>query len=370
MLKIHPNIAKLQPYQPGRPIEEIARNLNIDAKNIIKLASNENPLGISPMVKEALIKTLKSTEISRYPDGDAFTTKRAISDYYRISPKRLTFGNGSNELLEIIAHTFVNPNDEIIYSQYAFIVYPIVAQIISCSVKEITAINYKHDLKGMANAISDKTRLIFIANPNNPTGTFCTEEEIKKFLDRIPSNIVVVLDEAYTEFVDPNCRIDSFSLLENYDNLIVLRSFSKAFSLAAFRFGIAFSSEKIISYINRVRQPFNTNTLSQIAAATALKDKEFLNRTVENNNQGMKYLSSELERLNIDYIPSKANFITIQHPQSDKLNSFLLSKGLIVRPLGMYKMHHFIRVSIGTESENKFFIKLLKEFLHSEDHSG
>lgn len=351
-------VKSLSPYQAGKPIEELERELGIN--NIIKLASNENPFGFPESAKKAIINQLN--DLTRYPDSNGFELKSVISQKFGININQITLGNGSNDLLELFAHTFANDKDEIIYSQYAFIVYPLVTKAINAVAREIPAKNWGHDLEGFLAAINEKTKLIFIANPNNPTGNFLTEVEIDDFLSKVPNHILVILDEAYTEFTAENERVDSFNLLKKYPNLIVSRSLSKAYGLAGLRIGYAVSNAEIADLLNRVRQPFNCNSLALASAIAVMNDDEFVKKVAENNCIEMARYEAFCQANNLDYIPSKGNFITIDFKRSaTEIYNLLLREGVIVRPIAGYGMPNHLRVSIGLPAENdRFFSALLK----------
>ena len=300
------SILGLSPYQGGKPIEELERELGI--KNITKLASNENPLGISKKVSDAIKDSLPN--INRYPDGNAFELKKAISKKLSIKPEQISLGNGSNELLELIARVFVSESsDEVIFSEYAFVVYPLVTQALGATAQVSPAKNFGHDLNAMLRLISGNTKLIFIANPNNPTGTLLSNEEIYSFLNQVPDHIPVVLDQAYFEYIDKEDH--AISWLQEFDNLIITRTFSKAYGLAGLRVGYSICSNSISDYINRVREPFNVNHTAQIAAIAALADDEYLKESIKVNADGYEQLKIGFNQLELEYIPSSANFIVI-----------------------------------------------------------
>lgn len=351
-------VKTLAPYQAGKPIEELERELGI--RNIVKLASNENPFGFPESAKNAIIKQLD--QLTRYPDANGFELKAALSQKFGISPSQITLGNGSNDLLELIAHTFADDEDEIIYSQYAFIVYPLVTKAINAVAREIPAKAWGHDLSAFHAAINDKTKLIYIANPNNPTGNFLSEAEIDDFLSKVPAHVIVVLDEAYTEFTAAHERLDSFSLVEKYPNLIVSRSLSKVYGLAGLRIGYAVSHPEIADLLNRVRQPFNCNALALAAAVAVIQDDAFIQKAAENNRTEMQRYEAFLEKHQLDYIPSKGNFITVDFKQpAAPIYEALLREGVIVRPIAGYGMPNHLRISIGLPEENdRFFNALLK----------
>ena len=351
-------VKSLSPYQAGKPIEELERELGIT--NIIKLASNENPFGFPESAKQAIINQLD--QLTRYPDANGFELKAAVSKKFGVQPNQITLGNGSNDLLELFAHTFASECDEIIYSQYAFIVYPLITKAINAVAREIPAKNWGHDLNAFEAAINDKTKLIFIANPNNPTGNFLTEEEIDAFLEKVPSRIIVVLDEAYTEFTKAEERVDSFGLLQKYPNLIISRSLSKAYGLAGLRIGYAVSNPEIADLLNRVRQPFNCNSLALASAVAVMNDDAFVEKVAENNRLEMQRYEAFCQQYGLEYIPSKGNFITIDFKQvAQPIYDALLREGVIVRPIAGYGMPNHLRISIGLPAENdRLFDALVK----------
>ena len=353
-------VKSLSPYQAGKPIEELERELGIT--NIIKLASNENPFGFPESAKQAIINQLN--DLTRYPDANGFELKAAVSKKFGVAPNQVTLGNGSNDLLELFAHTFAGEKDEIIYSQYAFIVYPLVTKAINAVAREIPAKNWGHDLDGFLAAINEKTKLIFIANPNNPTGNFLTEAEVDRFLAKVPENVIVVLDEAYTEFTAENERLNSFGLLQKYPNLIISRSLSKAYGLAGLRIGYAVSNPEIADLLNRVRQPFNCNSLALASAVAVMNDDEFVKKVAENNRLEMARYEAFCQAQGLEFIPSKGNFITIDFKQpAAPIYEALLREGVIVRPIAGYGMPNHLRISIGLPEENDRFFKALIKVL-------
>lgn len=354
-------VQELQPYQPGKPIEELERELGIE--NSIKLASNENPLGPSAKALSAARDALE--EMTLYPDAMGFRLKKRLTQAYDIASSQLTLGNGSNDLLELITRVFVNPGDEVIYSEYAFIVYALVSRAVGAKVTEVPADNFGHDLKAIAAAATPETKLIFLANPNNPTGTAFTLNELRQFMTAISESTLVVLDEAYTEYVEDDQLPDGLALVNEYPNLIVTRTFSKAWGLAGLRVGFAAASQQITDLLNRARQPFNVNLPALMAAEAVLDDQEYLQRSVEVNKQGLELLYAGLKKMGVDYIPSYGNFVAVDF-QRDAMPIYqaLLHKGVIVRPVGIYKMPHHLRVSIGTPAENQRFLDALTEVLN------
>lgn len=351
-------VKSLSPYQAGKPIEELERELGIS--NIIKLASNENPFGFPESAKQAIQQQLN--DLTRYPDANGFELKATIAKKFGVQPNQITLGNGSNDLLELFAHTFATEGDEIIYSQYAFIVYPLVTKAINATAREIPAKNWGHDLDGFLAAINDKTKLIYIANPNNPTGNFLPHAEIAEFLAKVPQNVLVVLDEAYTEFTEADKRVKSFELLQKHPNLIICRTLSKAYGLAGLRIGYAVSNAEIADLLNRVRQPFNCNSLALAAAQAVLKDDEFVKRVAENNRLEMARYEAFCTAQDLEFIPSSGNFITIDFKRpAATIYDALLREGVIVRPIAGYGLPNHLRISIGLPEENdRFFTALLK----------
>ncbi len=353
-------IRGLSPYQAGKPIEELQRELGLD--HIVKLASNENPLGPSPRVLEACAQAAQS--LTLYPDSNGFELKRALSERFDIAPEQITLGNGSNDLLDLIARVFLAPGTSSVFSQYGFIVYPIATQ--ACGARAIVAParDWGHDLDAMAAAIAPDTRLVFIANPNNPTGTRVSRAALVRFLEQVRDDVVVVLDEAYTEYVDDPDFPNGLELIDRFPNLVVTRTFSKAYGLAGLRVGYSVSHPQVADLLNRVRAPFNVNSLALAAALAALADGDYLQRTVEINRSGLGQLAEGLGRLGIPYIPSVGNFITAEMPD-DALPIYqkLLQQGVIVRPLLPYQMPRHLRISVGLPAENDTCLRALKQVL-------
>jgi histidinol-phosphate aminotransferase len=355
------HIRSIAPYQPGKPISELARELGLEEASIIKLASNENPLGISPLAKQAMTDILAG--IALYPDGNAFELKQAICEKFGVDASQIVPGNGSNDVLEIAARAFLEPGLEAIYSQYAFAVYPLVTQAIGATGISTPARDFGHDLKAMRAAITDKTRLVFIANPNNPTGTLLGKAELHAFLKDLPKHVLVVLDEAYDEYLADELKSESISWLKEFDNLIVTRTFSKAYGLAGLRVGFALAHPAVADMMNRVRQPFNVNSLAQAAAAAALKDDDFVRRSRDLNDAGMRQMTQGLQALGLRYIPSYGNFVSFHVADAASVNRKLLERGVIVRPVFAYEMPDWLRVSIGLPEENARFLQALDEIL-------
>jgi len=362
-------VRAIAPYLPGKPISELAREMGLDQKKIVKLASNENPLGISPDAKAAIRKAL--AEAGRYPDGNAFELKAALSRRHRVPPECLVIGNGSNDLLELVAAAFLAPGRAAVYSQHAFAVYPLATQARGAKSIVVPAKRYGHDLPAMLAAITPETRVVFIANPNNPTGTFVSGTELEDFLSRVPREVTVVLDEAYAEYLPPRLRYDSVAWLKPFPNLVITRTFSKVYGLAGLRVGFGLMDAEVADLLNRVRQPFNVNALALAAAVAALGDREFVARSYRMNRAGMALLERGFRSLGLDYIPSCANFVSFcvprrnGEPRCGAVYETLLRRGVIVRPVGGYGMPDHLRVTVGTPRENEKFLKALKAALDS-----
>lgn len=353
-------VQQLVPYVPGKPVEELQRELGLN--EVIKLASNENPLGTGSKVTAAIQAILP--ELTRYPDGSGFSLKTALSQQWGIAPEQITLGNGSSEILELVMRTFVTPDHEVVFSQHAFALYPILTQAVGAQARVVPAKDFGHDLPAMLAAVNDKTRVVFIANPNNPTGTLLSRQDVENFIAALPAHVLCVLDEAYYEFVDPSVRTESLHWPRRYANLIVTRTFSKAFGLAGLRIGYGISSVDVADLLNRVRQPFNSNMLALAAAEAALGDAEYLAETLAVNNAGMAQLTAAFQVMGLDWIPSSGNFVSVDLKQNAlPIYDALLCKGVIVRPVANYEMPRHLRVSIGTERENQLFIAALGEVL-------
>lgn len=352
-------ICHIAPYQPGKPIDELKRELGLD--EVIKLASNENPLGCSPKAKAAIQQAIE--EVGRYPDGNGFVLKQQISQQFGADMSQITLGNGSNDILELVARTFVAAGDEVIYSQHAFAVYALATQAVGAVGVEVPAKNFGHDLSAMANAVTDKTRVIFIANPNNPTGTWFEESEFSQFMQGIPQRVLVVLDEAYVEYFPEN--FNSLKFLTQYPNLLISRTLSKAFGLASLRVGFGLASVEVTNLLNRVRQPFNVSSFALAAAVAALQDTDFIEQSRALNKQGMAQLEQGFAKLGLHWIASRANFIAVDvQRDGGQVFGALLKKGVIVRPVGgVYAMPRHIRVSIGLATENARFLEALAQVL-------
>jgi histidinol-phosphate aminotransferase len=354
-------VRAIAPYQPGKPISELAREMGLKERSIIKLASNENPLGVSPKAKAAIKKAV--AELGRYPDGNAFELKAALARRYGVPEDCIVVGNGSNDLLEMAASVFLAPGRSAVYSQHAFAVYPLATQARGARSIVVPAKDYGHDLQAMLAAIAPDTRVVFIANPNNPTGTFASGGELEAFIALLPREVAVVVDEAYTEYLPRELRYDSVAWLAKYPNLILTRTFSKVYGLAGLRIGFGFMQPAVADLLNRVRQPFNVNSLALAAATAALGDAKFVAKSVKMNRSGLAALERSFKSLGLEYIPSCANFIAFRVPRADAVYEKLLRQGVIVRPVAGYGMPEHLRVTVGTPKENERFLKALRAAL-------
>ena len=354
-------IKAIAPYQGGKPISELAREMGLQEKDIVKLASNENPLGISPKAEFAIQDAL--LDIARYPDGNSFALREAVSKKYNVAQNQIVFGNGSNDILELAARAFLSAGWEAIYSEHAFAVYPLVTQATGAKGIVVPAKNFGHDLTAMLAAITPKTRIIFVANPNNPTGTLLGKEELLAFLKLVPKAILVVLDEAYDEYLSVENKSEAISWISQFDNLIISRTFSKAYGLAGLRVGFGLCHEDIADLMNRVRQPFNVNSVAQAAAVSSLDDDDFVERSYALNQAGMLQLTQGFNKLGLEYIPSFANFVSFKVNNAASVNQKLLQNGVIVRPIANYGMPDYLRVSIGLFSENARFLEVLEQII-------
>lgn len=359
-----PGVQALQPYQPGKPIEELEREYGI--RDAVKLASNENPLGPGPAALDAIRGQLP--ELARYPDGNGFALKAALAEKHGIEPERITLGNGSNDILELLARAFVTPEHEIVFSAHAFAVYPIVTRAVGARAVITPARDWGHDLDAMLGAVTDRTRLVFIANPNNPTGTWLGKAALERFLRQVPERVLVVLDEAYFEYAsDPAMGAadypDGTQWRDAFANLVVTRTFSKAYGLAGLRIGYGVSHPRVAEVLNRVRQPFNVNSLALVAAEAALGDADHLAHGVASNAAGLRFLVNAFEELGLGYIPSVANFVCVRVGDGARVYEDLLREGVIVRPVANYGMPEYLRVTVGTAEENRRFIDALRVVL-------
>ena len=356
------HIRAIAPYQGGKPIAELAREMGLNEADIVKLASNENPLGISPKAQMAIEDAIG--DIARYPDGNSFALRDAVSEKFGVSTNQIVFGNGSNDILELAARAYLQAGDEAIYSQHAFAVYPLVTQAVGAKGVVVPAKDYAHDLDGFVKAISPNTKLIFIANPNNPTGTLLNKDALCAFIHAVPASVLIVLDEAYDEYLSADNQSEAIAWLSEFDNLIISRTFSKAYGLAGLRIGFGLMHADVADMLNRVRQPFNVNSIAQAAAVASLADEDFVARSYALNQAGMAQLTHGFSQLALDYIPSHANFISFKVKNAAEVNKKLLQNGVIVRPIANYEMPDYLRVSIGLFSENARFLEVLKNILN------
>jgi histidinol-phosphate aminotransferase len=354
-------IRSIAPYQPGKPIAELAREMGLDESTIIKLASNESPLGVSPMARQAIEAAIR--DLGRYPDGNGYELKLALSKRYGVSMDQVVLGNGSNDVLDLAARAFLSAGRSAIYSQHAFAVYPLAVQAAGARGIEVPAKNYAHDVDAMLQAVTPDTALVFVANPNNPTGTLIGARELEAFIAAVPERVLVVVDEAYNEYMPPEVRPDSLSWLPRFPNLVITRTFSKVYGLAGLRVGYALAAPGVADLMNRVRQPFNVNSVALAAAAAALEDTEFVRKSYELNQAGMRQVTAAFKAMGLEYIPSYGNFVTFRVRQAAQVFQRLLHSGVIVRPIASYGMPEHLRVTIGLASENARFLESLKQAL-------
>lgn len=361
---IRKNILGVLPYVAGKPIEETKRQLGL--KKVIKLASNENPLGPSPEAISAMKKCLCG--VNRYPDSQSYYLKKRLARYFGLDPANFTLGNGSDELIDIIIKTLVEPDENIVISDTTFLEYEIIARILERKVKKAPLRYFKYDLGAMLKLVDKKTKLIFIANPNNPTGTYVTKNEVTEFLHALPESVIVVFDEAYDAFIDVDDYSDSLSYLKKKKNIIILKTFSKAYGLAGLRLGYAIADAELVTYMERVRQPFNVNILAQAAGLAAIEDKKFIKKTRRLILEGKDFLYQSLSGMGLGFLPSVANFILVDAGK-DGMEVFksMLKFGVIVRDMKQYGLKNFIRVTIGTRKENERFVRILRKVLKEKN---
>lgn len=353
------HIRAISPYQPGKPISELAREMGLDEAAIVKLASNENPLGMSPKARAAALAAL--ADIPRYPDGNGFELKQAVSRHHDLSMDQVVLGNGSNDVLEMVARALLGPGRSAVFSRHAFAVYPLATLAAGAAGIEVPARDFGCDLEAMRAAIRDDTRVVFIANPNNPTGTFIEAAPLERFIASVPRDVLVVLDEAYSEYLPPHLAYDSARWLERHPNLLVSRTFSKAYGLAGLRVGYGLGQPPVIDLLNRVRQPFNVTNVGLAAAVAALADQDFVRASAVVNAAGLRQMEAFFDAAGIEYIRSYANFIAFRAGDAAGINRRLLEQGVIVRPIAAYAMAEWLRVSIGLEAENLRFIDALQK---------
>lgn len=360
-------VREIAPYVGGRPISEVAREFGLDETKIVKLASNENPLGMPDSAKKAMLKAAE--DLARYPDSNGFELKNVLAKKFSVPFEWITLGNGSNDILELTTRAVAHEGDEIVFSRHAFAVYPLATQAVGAKAVEVPATSeLGHDLPAMLKAITSKTRLVFVANPNNPTGSFLTAKAIEQFIEQVPAHVVVVVDEAYNEFLTPEQQYNAVDWVHRFPNVIVSRSFSKAYGLAGLRIGYGIAQNNLTDLLNRIRQPFNVNSLAQAAAIAALGDQEFLKKCYNLNQAGYIQLTQAFDQMGLKYIPSSGNFVLVkvgdQADSGPKVNLELLKAGVIVRPVGNYGLPEWLRISIGLPEENEVFIKALKNILN------
>jgi len=355
------SIMELAPYQTGKPVEELTREYGVS--DVVKLASNENPVGCSPKVTLAITEQL--SQLARYPDGNGYYLKQALSDFTNMSIDSITLGNGSNDLLDILARSFVGADDAIVYSQYGFVVYSMLAKMQGATGIEVPAKRFGHDLKAMRQAVLDNanTKIVFIANPNNPTGTLLDSEALREFVASMPASVLVVLDEAYIEYSPES---NNRALLDEFDNVVIVRTFSKAYGLAGLRVGYALSSPLVADLLNRIRQPFNVSRIALAAAAAALTDQSFISEVRKINAGQMRWLEKQFDALGLEFIKSYANFIMLKIEGAADINQALLEQGVIVRPLKGYGLEDWLRITVGLAEDNTRLIDTLKSILNAE----
>jgi len=360
-IELNSVLANLPVYQPGRPIEEVARELGIPAPQIIKLASNENPLGPSPLAINAIKKATKQMHL--YPDGNAFYFKQKLAAKLKVNPENLILGNGSNELLEFLGHALIGPGVDVVASQYSFAVYPIVTALLGGNFISVPAKNYGHDLPAMLKAITPKTRIVFLTDPNNPTGTHVSNEALLDFVKQLPSHVLLAIDQAYFEFLENPVDLIPFILNGEKPNMILMRTFSKIYGLAGLRLGYGISSPEVVSALEKIRQPFNVNILAQTGGLAALDDEAHITKSRETNKAGMKFFEDSLKKMNVEFVPSSGNFILVRVGKGAEVFNAMQRLGVIVRPMGGYSLPEWVRITIGTPKENKRCISALKKSL-------
>jgi histidinol-phosphate aminotransferase len=351
-------VRAIAPYRAGKPISEVAREFGLDESRIVKLASNENPLGMPESARAAMLAA--AGDLGRYPDPNGFELKATLSRRLAIGQDWLTLGNGSNDILELVAHAMLQPGSSAVYSQYSFQVYELATQETGARAIVVPARDFGHDLPAMRAAIAADTRVVFIANPNNPTGTFLAASDIEAFLAAVPPQVVVVLDEAYNEYLAPELRFDAVRWVERFPNLVLSRTFSKAYGLAGLRVGYAVAQPALTDLLNRVRQPFNVNAIAQAAAVAALEDDAFLERSRSLNAQGLAMLQRAFDAMGLRYVPSFGNFVLVEVGDAAAVNLALLKAGVIVRPVGNYGLPQWLRVTVGLPQENEAFLAALR----------
>ena len=361
MLKLNPLLDELPVYQPGRPIEEVARELGVPLTDVAKLASNENPLGPSPAALSAMKKVVSTVNL--YPDGNAYYLKRRLSEKYDIPGSQIVLGNGSNELIEFVGHALLGPGTNIVVSQYCFAIYPIVAKLFGAEVITVPAVDYGSDLQAMAESINYDTKILFLANPNNPTGTLANADSVLALIERVPSDVLLVIDEAYIEYLEDAQDLLPLVRGGQIPNLLLMRTFSKIYGLAGLRLGYGIGSASLIGGLEKIRQPFNCNLISQAAAVAALGDLNHVEESSKQNRRELARYEAVCKEKGWQFVPSFANFILIRVGDGSKVYQGLLQRGIITRPMAGYQLPEWLRISIGTESENTSCIQSLCEIM-------
>jgi histidinol-phosphate aminotransferase len=361
MLPLNPALKDLPVYQPGRPIEEVARELGLDPAGVIKLASNENPLGPSRLALAAMRKAV--SQVNLYPDGSAFYLKLKLAARLGVTPSHLILGNGSNEVIEMVGHALLGPGAEVVVSQYCFAVYPIVTALFGGRLVTVPARDYGHDLDAMLAAITPATRVVFVANPNNPTGTMASRDDLARFVNAVPASVLIALDEAYIEFLDEPADLIPQILSGGRTNLLLMRTFSKIYGIAGTRIGYGIGHPDFIAALEKIRQPFNINSVAQAGALAALDDTSHVERTRRINRRGLKFYSTAFKRLGLEFVRSTANFILVRVGEGQRIFVELQKLGVIVRPMGGYQLPEWIRISVGTPKENARCLDALKRVL-------
>jgi histidinol-phosphate aminotransferase len=360
-LPLNPALRNLPVYQPGRPIEDVARELGLAADNIIKLASNENPLGPSPAALAAMEGVLRNLHL--YPDGNAFYLKQKLARNLGLTTENLILGNGSNEIIEFVGHALMRPGADIVASQYCFAVYPIVTHLFGARLITVPAKNFGHDLPAMLEAITPATRVVFVANPNNPTGTLEPYDDVLRLVDEIPDDVLLVMDEAYLEFLEEPVDLLPLVRAGSKPNLLLMRTFSKIFGLAGLRLGYGIGHPELVAALESVRQPFNINSIAQAGALAALDDQAHFARTRANNSLGLDYLQSAFRQLGLEFVPSHANFVLVRVGNGQRVFENLQKLGVITRPMGSYQLPEWIRITVGTPEQNHRCIAALEKVL-------
>lgn len=353
----NPQLRSLQPYEPGKPVEDLARELGLEPGKIIKLASNENPLGPSPKARQAMIETLERSHF--YPDGGGYYLREAIAEELGLSMANVILGNGSNEIIEFLGHAYLQPGDEVVVAKHSFAVYRLMAQLFGAKVVDVPDPDFVADLDGMLAAITPRTKEVFIANPNNPTGTMVFQDDIDRFMSRVPEHVMVVFDEAYYEFLDD--APDVVKYVRAGRNVVVLRTFSKIQGLANLRIGYGLAAPEIVEVLQRARQPFNANGIAQAGALAGMRDKTHMEDTRRVTDEGRNFLQAEFLDMDLEFVPSHANFVLVRVGDGKKVFEALLRRGIIVRAMGSYGLPEWIRVSVGTMPQNQTFVAELRE---------